>query len=128
MFLKIYLFSYFWLCWVFVAEHRPSLVGRAGATPHCVARASHCGGLSCCGARAPGARAQQLWRTGSLASRHVGSSQTRARTRVPCIGRRAPNHCATREALKCFLMWMMSKLTLVGQPTLHRMLILAKIF
>ena len=27
----------------------------------------------------------------------MGSSQTRARTRVPCIGRRILNHCATRE-------------------------------
>ena len=30
--------------------------------------------------------------------RHVGSSQTRARTRVPCTGRQILNHCATREA------------------------------
>ena len=28
----------------------------------------------------------------------MGSSQTRARTRVPCIGRWILNHCATREA------------------------------
>ena len=28
----------------------------------------------------------------------VGSSQTRARTRVPCIGRQILNHCTTREA------------------------------
>ena len=28
----------------------------------------------------------------------MGSSQTRARTRVPCIGRQTLNHCATREA------------------------------
>ena len=39
-----------------------------------------------------------MWRTGSAASPHVGSSWTRARTHVPCIGRRTPNHCATREA------------------------------
>ena len=38
-----------------------------------------------------GSRAQSL-------PRHVGSSQTRARTHVPCIGRQIPNHCATREA------------------------------
>ena len=44
------------------------------------------------------AQAQQLWLTGRVAPRHVGSSQTRARTRVPCIGRQTPNHCATREA------------------------------
>ena len=36
--------------------------------------------------------------TGPVAPRHVGSSQTRARTRVPCIGRQTLNHCATREA------------------------------
>ena len=31
---------------------------------------------------------------------YVGSSQTRARTHVPCIGRRILNHCTTREALE----------------------------
>ena len=54
---------------------------------------------SCCGAQAPDAQAQQLWLTGPAAPRHVGSSQTRARTRVPCIGRWILSHCATREAL-----------------------------
>ena len=45
------------------------------------------------------AQAQQLWRTGLVALRHVGSSRTRARTHVPCISRRQIlNHCATREA------------------------------
>ena len=37
---------------------------------------------------------------GPVAPRHVGSSQTRARTCVPCIGRQILNHCATREAPK----------------------------
>ena len=36
---------------------------------------------------------------GLVAPCHVGSSQTRDRTRVPCIGRRILNHCATREVL-----------------------------
>ena len=36
---------------------------------------------------------------GLVAPRHVGSSQTRAWTHVPCIGRQILNHCATREAL-----------------------------
>ena len=61
--------------------------------------ASHHRGLTCCGAQAPDAQAQQPWLTGPAAPRHAGSSQTRARTRVPCIGRQTPNHCATREAL-----------------------------
>ena len=39
-----------------------------------------------------------MWLTGPAALQHVGSSQTRARTRVPCIGRQILNHCATREA------------------------------
>ena len=57
-------------------------------------------GLSCCGAQAPDAQAQQLWLTGLVAPRHMGSSQTRAQTRVPCVGRQILNHCATREALQ----------------------------
>ena len=52
-----------------------------------------------------GSRAQLLWRMGLVAPRHVGSSRTRARTRVPCIGRWILNHCATREALpRCQLL------------------------
>ena len=43
--------------------------------------------LSRCGSRA-----------GLVAPWNVGSSQTRARTHVPCIGRQTLNHCATREA------------------------------
>ena len=43
-----------------------------------------------------------MWLTGPAAPRHVGSSQTRARTRVPCIGRQTLNHCATREAQHIF--------------------------
>ena len=72
---------------------------RVGATLHRGAWACHYRGLSCCGAEAPDAQAQQLWLTGPVAPRHVESSQTRARTRVPCIGRQILNHCATREAL-----------------------------
>ena len=34
---------------------------------------------------------------GLVALQHVGSSQTRARTRVPCIGKEILNHCTTRE-------------------------------
>ena len=45
-----------------------------------------------------------MWRTGPVAPRHVGSSRTRARTRVPCIGRQILNHCATREVLTLYLM------------------------
>ena len=47
---------YFWLRWVFVAARGFSLVARAGATVCCGAQASHCGGFSCCRARAIGAQ------------------------------------------------------------------------
>ena len=81
---------------------------QAGATLRCGAWAPHRCGPSCCGAWAldkqlwpagSRAQAQQLWHTGLIVPRHVGYSQTRARTRVPCIGRQIPNHCTTREAL-----------------------------
>ena len=48
-------FIYFWLRWVFVAAHRLSLVAVSRTTLLCGAWASHCGGFSCCGARALGA-------------------------------------------------------------------------
>ena len=94
----IYLFN-FWLCWVSVSVQGLSLVAASGG--HSSLR---CAGLSllclfCCGAQAPDAQAQQLWPMGLVALWHVGSSRTRARTRVPCIGRQTLNHCATREAL-----------------------------
>ena len=95
----VYLFIYGCVGSSFLCEGSPQL-RQAGATLHRGARASHCCGLSCCGAQAPDAQAQSLWLTGPVAPRHVGSSQTRARTRVPCIGRQTLNHCATREALK----------------------------
>ena len=43
-------------------------------------------------------RASVVVARGLVGPRHVGSSRTRVRTRVPCIGRRILNHCATREA------------------------------
>ena len=103
----IYLFIYFWLCWVFgscegflqLRQVGATLHRGAGTAPHRGARAFHHRGPSRRGAQAPDAQAQQLWLTGPGAPRHVGSSQTRARTRVPCISRQILNHCATREAL-----------------------------
>ena len=95
---KSYLFIYGCVGSSFLCEGFLQL-RQAGATLHRGVRASHHRGLSCCGAQAPDAQAQQLWLTGLVAPRHVGSSQTRARTRVACIGRQILNHCATREAL-----------------------------
>ena len=95
----------------------------------CGTRASHCCGLSRCGAQAPDAQAQRPWPTGPAAPRYVGSSRTRARTRVPCIGRWTLNHCATREALHdvFWFVWVFfavrGPLTVVASPVAeHRLL------
>ena len=96
-----YFFFFFFLIYGCVGSsfpcEGPPQSWQAGATLHRGARASHHRGLSRCGAQAPDAQAQQLWLTGPATPRHAGSSQTRARTRVPCIGRQTLNHCATRE-------------------------------
>ena len=96
-----------------------SLLGWAGATLHCSAWASHCGGFSCCRAQAPGtqaiavaARGLRVWGSQALEHRlsgcaawafvalqHVVSSWIRVRTLVFCFGRQILYHWATREAL-----------------------------
>ena len=61
---------------------------RAGTTLGCSEQASHCGGSSCCAAWALGAWAQQLWRTGLVAPRHVGSSRTGLEPMSPALAGR----------------------------------------
>ena len=97
-FLKIYLLIDCYVGSSFLCQGFLQL-RQAGATLHHGAQASHYRGLSCCRAQAPDTQAQQLWLTGLVAPWHVGSSQTRARTRVPCISRQICNRCTTREAL-----------------------------
>ena len=60
---KTFLFVYFWLCWVLVAEG--SVVTASGL------QSVHAVAMVCTGLDAP---------------QHVGSSWTRDRTHVPCIG------------------------------------------
>ena len=98
-------YFYFWLHWVFVAAHGLSLIAASGgySSLRCMgfslrwllllqSTGSRCAGFSSCNTWA-----QQLWRTGLVALRHVGSSWTRDRTRDPCIGRHILNHCAAHE-------------------------------
>ena len=73
------------LCWVFLAACGLSLVAVRGGTLRCSVWAS------CC------SQAQQLWPTGFVAQQHVGSSQTRDWSCIPCIGRQIPVHSTTRE-------------------------------
>ena len=104
-----YLFIYLWLLWVFIAVRRPSLVAASGgySSLRCTgfslrqllllrSTGSRCAGFSSCGSRALERRLRSCG--GFVAPLHVGSSLTRVRTRVPCIGRWILNHCATREA------------------------------
>ena len=67
---------------------------------------SRCVGFSSYGWRASVVMAGGLQSTGSVVVAHglscsaacgTRASRTRARTHVPCIGRRIPNHCTTRE-------------------------------
>ena len=104
-FFLINLFIYFCLCWVFVSVRGLSPV--AASRGH---SSSRCAGLSLSWPlplRSTGSRG-----AGSVVAAHGPSrsaacgifpDQTRARTRVPCIGRQILNHCATREAQSfCF--------------------------
>ena len=84
----------------------------------CSVRASHCGCFSNCRAPALGGwgsviATRSLQSTSSIvvvhnlvAVQHVGSSQTRDWTHVPCITRQILNHWASREALNH---WTLSK-------------------
>ena len=53
-------------------------------------------GLSSCGLRALECRLSSCGAQLSCSAAH-GIFRTRAQTRVPCVGRRILNHCATRE-------------------------------
>ena len=108
LFLFIYLCIYFWLCWVFVAARGLSLVAVSGgySSLRCAgfsllwllllrSTGSRRAGFSSCGSRALECRL--MWHMGFAAPRHVGSSRTRDRTCVSCIGRWILNHCTARE-------------------------------
>ena len=57
---------------------------------------------------------------GLVALRHVGSSRTRARTRVPCIGGRILNHCTTREVLEFIFLVIIHELITERLLQLHK--------
>ena len=84
---------YFWLCWVCAIMQRLSPVAAAEATLHCGARASRCGALSCCRARALGA-----WTSGVAASGSVVVAY-----RVSCFS--ACGIFLDKRANRCSLHW-----------------------
>ena len=116
---SIYFFKviiYFWLHWVFVTVCGLSLVmvSRGNSSLQCMgfslrwllllqSTGSRHAGFSSCGLRVLEHRLSSCGGTGLVALRHVGSSQTRARTHVPCLGRRILNHCTTRESHHLYL-------------------------
>ena len=103
----VYLFTYFWLHWAsFLLHWLFSGCGEQGLLSSFEARAYHGGDFSCWETQALGMQSSLaaasgsvaaapklwrvglvLWRTGLVALQQVGSSQTRDRTHVPCIGR-----------------------------------------
>ena len=50
-----------------------------------------------------------MWCMGLVVPWHVGSSRTRARTRVPCIGSQILNHCTTREVPLAMVFFFFNK-------------------
>ena len=58
----------------------------------------------------------------------MGSSQTTARTRVPCIGRQTLNHCATREAPGSLLSLTLANTIASDLVSLKCILIIGNIF
>ena len=74
--LFIYKFIYLFIClfiYFIFGCVEPSLLlwlRRAGATLRCDARASHCSGFSCCGARVLGSRASVVAEAGSVVVAH----------------------------------------------------------
>ena len=85
------------MCWVFVSVRGLSLAVASGGHS-----SSRCTGLSL--SRPLLLRSTGSRRAGSVVVAHgpscsvaCGIFPTRARTRVPHIGRQIPNHCATRE-------------------------------
>ena len=102
------LFTYFWLCWIFVAVRAFSAVaaskgyspvgvcGLLIAVPSLVEhRFQGVGASVVAGSRS---QAPQLWHTGWAAPRDVGSSRTRDLNRSSCVSKWIPHHWATREA------------------------------
>ena len=59
-------------------------------------------------------RFQQLQHLGLVVPWHVGFSQTRDGTHVPCIGRGIPIHCTTREVPFCGFPIFLNQLTFHG--------------
>ena len=88
--LLFFIFFFFWLCWLFVAVHRLSLV----AAIICYSLVEMCRLLI---AVVSFVAEQTLGPVGLVAQQHMESSQARDQTRVPCTSRRIFNLWTIRE-------------------------------
>ena len=68
------------------------------------------------GFRSCGSQALELWLTGLVAPRYVGSSPTRDPTHVPCTGRWILNHWTTREVQNNSLRSVLSLSLPISKP------------
>ena len=98
---------YLWLHRVFIATHEGLSLAAVSGGYSCLQYADVSSQwlllLQSTGFRSHGSQALKLWRTGLVALRHVGSSQSREGTLVSCTGRRIPNHWTTRDVQPRFL-------------------------
>ena len=103
---SIYLFIYFGLCWVFAGLSFSCT--KQGLLSSCSARASHCGGFSCCGAQA-------LEHMGSV----VGASRLQSTGSIVVAHRlRCSPACGIfpdRGLNQCLLHWQVDSLPLSHQ-------------
>ena len=83
---------------------------------HCSARAYPCGGLPCCRARVQSTGFTSCGTWVWLPRGHVGSSRTRDRTCIPCIGRRILSHWTTRKSKDNSVFNLFKKVTQIVMP------------
>ena len=108
-----YLFKWFSLHWVFVAAHWLSLVAVIrGLLSSYRVQASHCRGISCCKAWAPGCTSSTVASSGFsrcsmglIAPWHVGSSNQASNPIFPALAGGVLHHWTTREARSANLFW-----------------------
>ena len=83
---------------------------------HCGARAYLCGGLPCCRARVQSTGFASCGTWVWLPRGHVGSSRTRGRTCIPCIGGQILNHRTTRKSKDNSVFNLFKKVTQIVMP------------
>ena len=87
----------FWLCWVFVAACRLSLVAVCGLLIAAASLVVEHRLLGTRGLHYGSTLAQQLWLEGLVAPQHMKSYRAMDHISVPCIDRQILNHWTARE-------------------------------